>query len=273
MINSELGKIVGAIIILGLIGSPTLLHANAIGTADKFKKQEFKLAPGNKGKSKVTIDFGRKFANDPNLKKLGKVDFKAKKKPGKGKKKPAAVFNFGEPDLNKAEVRYELVSLSLTSVNRVPLDPFLDPKDRGLGLFADDHIFFDVAGALKPKKAPIKITSKDKKKGKLKFSKLKDVKVSTPKQAGGKAGLKMKSSDVPFSTRGGIAGNGVGFTYASPIRITDPEFCLDAAGQDICLAPINPVPIPGALGLFGIGLAALFGANLFRRRTHGATTA
>jgi len=257
MNRSRLGSYLVTLCLLSLAATSGDIHAATVVKTDK-KKQSFTLAP--KSKKKSFIDFG-KLGNKVSA--FEKVEFKPKTKTigNKKKKKPAAVFNFGEPVPDTAgghTISVEMVSLSLVSINPVSLDPFLG---KGSGQTGDL-----VVSLLAPKnktKIPFDVkrdpkTGK-KSKGKLDFKLDKKLKVSTNKN-----GVK-KSKDLDKKKFKAL---GVGFSSASPITITDPSFCLENGDTaSICLAPIpNPVPLPGSLALMAPALAILFTGHIIRRR-------
>lgn len=270
MKNHAVVMILGVILAIGLVTSPMLSYANSVNikAAPPKKKQKFKL------KQKATFNFDKKFATKNKPSFGNKVKMKAGKDPVTGKKKPAAAFNFGElrPTATGGhDVSIELVSLSLTSVSPVSLAPFGKDFSQKEGHITLSLLQTPNQPATKTR-GKVKRLDRKNKKGEMKFDDLKKKLKVDAKPADGTprpkskalATLKFSALDIPFS-------------FASPITVTEPGFCMDskvtgadggsAQGAEICLAPIvNPVPIPGALGLFGIGLASLFLMRFGSRR-------
>ncbi len=270
----------GVFLVLGLIAAPAPSYAEIVDIKAKAppakKKQKFKL------KQKAKFNFDKKFGTDNKPSFGDKVKMKPGNDPVTGKKKPAAAFNLGElmpTSQGGHNVSIELVALSLTSVNQVSLAPFGKQFSKQQGQITLNLLQTSPKPAPGPKaKAKVTRLDKNKKKGVKKFSDLKkDLKVSA--KVKDSSGAKKKKSKQLATLS--FAALDIPFTFASPVSIIDPGFCMDsrvtdangnsAQGAEICLAPIpNPVPIPGALGLFGIGLASLVLVKFNSRRRKAA---
>jgi hypothetical protein len=260
---NRLGSYLVSFCLVSLVATAGDVQANALVKTDK-KKQSFDLVP--KAKKKSFIDF-TKFKGD--TKKFESVKFKPKKK--SGKPKPAAKFKFGPPVMPAGSsghtVSVEMVSLSLVSVNPVSLDPFFEDNDPLKGTGLTGALSLKLGKSAFNGKSPARLDPTGKKKGKVDIKLDKKFKVSTKK------GGKKKTKDLDKKK---LKALNVGFSYASPITITDPSFCLqdDNNKASICLAPMaapNPIPLPGALALMAPALGALLMGQFIRRRRQNGT--
>lgn len=182
----------------------------------------------------------------PNLKELGKI-----KKTGlpKGKKKNSLKLNFLDLEVlkpgDKRTVGVEMVALSLTSIDPVDLGPL--GGTRGV----ERHIFLELD---KKKKGTKKKKYDQSAKGQglmdLKF----DINLKIKADDKATTGKALPPKKLPSLS---VAASGVPFSQNSPVRATS-SFCLgNGAAIGFCVTPLNSVPEPATLAMFGFGAAGL----------------